>query len=144
MCEPPSKVRKGVPKTPIGLACSTSQKGRAQCPTVASLQLLQALLWAFSPFLLILRIFFSLPEGGLYTSVWHSIPCDCSHCIKPQSDPILPFQASGARQTQTTLVLSSRLLFFLICPIAPPIPHIHYYLFFLWDLNILGSKGNVF
>lgn len=59
------------------------------------------------------------------------------------SQTLLPFQTSGARQTQTTLVLSTRISLFLICPIAPH--SIHTLLFiFLWDLNILESKGNAF
>lgn len=36
--------------------------------------------------LIILRIYFLFPECGLYTPVWCSIPCDCSHYRKPQSD----------------------------------------------------------
>lgn len=65
--------------------------------------------------LIILRIYFLFPESGLYTPVWCSIPVliTGSH-----SQTILPFQTSGARQTQTTLVLRTRLSLFLFCPIA--------------------------
>lgn len=121
----PQRSGKGFPKPSWGWQAAPPSKAE-QCPAAASLQLLQALLWTFVDS----EGLFSLPERNLYTPVWGSIPCDCSHYIKPQTDPILPFQTSSARQTQTTFVLSTRLSFFLICPIAPHPTHTLLFIFF--------------